>query len=235
MADYAALMTTSGRMPCALQQSRVTTPISQTTLGTFNPNFFGMNDMWMKCRSCVKDKKSLALLILRLGTGLVFLLEGWGKLFGGNPGMPAFIGMVSSLGFPLPAFFAYVVALVEFFGGLALLLGVGTCFFSVFLAIDMLVAFFIVKKLNLPAANVDLSLLCTVIALGLMGPGRYALMRGGCGCGGSCGCHKSEGCGCAMGSAGCSSGMCGAGGAMQKGCGNGCGCKPMSTDTISQN
>ena len=57
--------------------------------------------------------------------------------FGGIEGTTTFFG---NIGIPLAGFFAVVVALVEFFGGIALLLGLGTRTVSGLLAITMLVA-----------------------------------------------------------------------------------------------
>lgn len=127
------------------------------------------------CCSTSKKNRNAALLVLRIAVGVIFILHGYGKLFGNAPGMEAFTGMVSGIGFPMSPFFAYAAALSEFVGGIALLLGVWTRLFSALIAVVMLVAIFGVKKAHLPAADVDVSLLATVIALKLMGPGAYSL------------------------------------------------------------
>lgn len=128
-----------------------------------------------KCSS--KQSKDWALLILRIALGLIFIMHGWGKLFGDAPGMTAFTGMVSNLGLPAAGLFAYIVALSEFFGGIAMLLGVFTNVASVLLSIVMIVALFGVKKFTFPMADIDLALLAMAIAIGCMGPGRYSVMR----------------------------------------------------------
>lgn len=128
------------------------------------------------CRSkeqCV----DIALLILRVAVGVIFIFHGYGKLFGGAPGMVAFTGMVAKLGFPAPALFAYAAAFAEFFGGIAVLLGVFTDVAAILIAIVMLVALVGVKKFSLPAADVDLSLLAITLALYFMGPGKYTVMK----------------------------------------------------------
>lgn len=122
-----------------------------------------------------KTCKDWGLLALRVAIGVIFIMHGYGKLFGGAPGMEAFTGMVDRLGFPLPALFAYAAALAEFVGGIAVLLGVCTRFFSVLIAIVMLVALVAVKKFGFPAADVDFALLMISIALACMGPGMYSL------------------------------------------------------------
>ncbi|MEO5927829.1 MAG: DoxX family protein [Patescibacteria group bacterium] len=146
-----------------------------------------------------RSRKDCALLVLRLVAGIIFMIHGYGKLFGNAPGMEMFTGMVAGLGFPAAGAFAYMAALTEFLGGLALILGVGVRIASVLLAIVMLVAFIGVKKLGLPAGDPDLALLAIVVALGLMGPGRYSVMgmlrKGN---GDSCNCN---GCNCTHGEA----------------------------------
>lgn len=124
------------------------------------------------CRS-KEQCADVALLILRLAIGVIFILHGYGKLFGDAPGMTAFTGMVAQIGFPAPGLFAYAAALSEFFGGIALLLGVATNFATSLIAMVMLVALVGVKKFALPLADVDLALLAIAIAIYCMGPGKY--------------------------------------------------------------
>ncbi len=132
------------------------------------------------------SKKSYALLALRIAAGVIFIAHGYGKLFGNMPGMEAFTGMVAGIGFPLPQVFAYLAALTEFFGGIALLLGVFTRAASALLAVVMLVALVGVKHFRLPISDPDIALLGIVIALFCMGSGRLTAL--GCvgGKGGSC-------------------------------------------------
>lgn len=121
-----------------------------------------------------KDMLDKALLVLRIVAGIVFVLHGWGKLTG-NPSIEMFAGMVGGLGFPMPMFFAWVVALTEFVGGLALILGVLVRPAAILLSIVMLVALFMVKKMTFPAADIDFALLGISIALALTGPGRFSV------------------------------------------------------------
>lgn len=124
---------------------------------------------------CVGSRNTLsyALLALRIAAGAIFIFHGYGKLFGGAPGMEVFTAMVARIGFPLPAVFAYAAAFSEFFGGLALVLGIFTRVASVFTGIVMLVALVGVKQFKLPMADADLALLAISFALFLVGPGRY--------------------------------------------------------------
>lgn len=121
----------------------------------------------MKC-------KSWGLLVLRVAAGVIFILHGYGKLTG-NPSLEMFAGMVGGIGFPMPMFFAWIVALTEFLGGIALLLGVFVKPATILLGIVMIVAFTGVKKLQLPIGDPDLALLGIVIALYCMGPGRFSI------------------------------------------------------------
>jgi putative oxidoreductase len=138
----------------------------------------------MQCPTCKCDpcqcksafnKKAFGLLVLRVFLGLIFAYHGYGKLFGGAPGMDAFTGMVAGLGFPVAGLFAYIVALTEFFGGIALILGIGTKFVSPVLVITMLVAIFKVKGGISPKSELDVALLGMAIAVGFTGPGKYSL------------------------------------------------------------
>lgn len=118
--------------------------------------------------------KHWGLLALRLTTGIVFIYHGWGKLTD-NPGIGPFAGMVGQIGFPFPTLFAWIVALAEFVGGIALVAGVFIQYTSLILIVVMLVALFAVKKFQLPASDPDLALLGSLIALFTLGPGKYAV------------------------------------------------------------
>lgn len=140
---------------------------------------------------CPTGCGSCGLLVLRVTAGVIFVMHGYAKLFGG---MEGFTGMVAGMGFPLPTLFAYFAALSEFVGGIALILGLWTQAASIFLAIVMLVALVMVKKFSFPRADVDLALLGSVLALYCLGPGRYSLFnkKNGC-CAGACGCGAGKG------------------------------------------
>ncbi|MBP9864521.1 DoxX family protein [Patescibacteria group bacterium] len=134
----------------------------------------------MNCEKncCSKTNRlDIALLVLRIAAGVIFVLHGYGKLFGGAPGMTGFTGMVANMGFPLPIVFAYAAALSEFVGGLALIFGLFTNVFSVLLSIVMIVAFTGAKHLKLPMGDVDLALLSIAIAIYLVGPGMYTVRK----------------------------------------------------------
>lgn len=116
--------------------------------------------------------------LLRVVTGIIFLMHGQQKLF--EFGLGGVTGMMTGLGVPAPGFMALVVTLVEVVGGIALILGAFTRIAALLLAIDMLVAFFLVHIPNgFFASNggVELVLLLATasVALVLTGPGAMAL------------------------------------------------------------
>jgi uncharacterized membrane protein YphA (DoxX/SURF4 family) len=83
----------------------------------------------------MKCKKDCSLFFLRLVVGIVFIAHGWAKL----QGMEGTIAFFASL--DLGSSWAYLVAWVEFFGGVSLLIGGGLArLASYLLAIIMLVA-----------------------------------------------------------------------------------------------
>lgn len=80
--------------------------------------------------SFLNQLDSVALLIARLAIGWVFLWAGFGKL--GN--LEPVIGYFESLGVPFASVQAPIVAALELLGGLALILGFATRYFSAILA-----------------------------------------------------------------------------------------------------
>jgi putative oxidoreductase len=89
------------------------------------------------------NTRNFATLPLRLAVGAVMIGHGGQKLFGwwGGGGFDATAGFLSSsLGLEPGAFWAALVGGTEFFGGLALLLGLGTRLAAAGIAIAMAVA-----------------------------------------------------------------------------------------------
>jgi len=115
-----------------------------------------------------------ALLAIRLVAGIVFFVHGYGKLTG-NPSIEMFAGMLNNIGFPFATFFAWIVALTEALGGLALILGIFVRPAAILLSVVMLVAFSLVKKFSFPAGELDFVLLGVSVGLALSGPGHLSL------------------------------------------------------------
>ena len=117
---------------------------------------------------------STGLLLIRLALGIAFLYHGWDK-FTSLDQTVAFFGSIG-----LGAFWAYLVAFLETFGGIALILGLVTRYAAVLLAAEMAVAILKVHLSNgFSLANVGYEyafvlLLCS-IALFASGAGSYSV------------------------------------------------------------
>lgn len=120
---------------------------------------------------------NIGLTVLRVITGLIFVAHGGQKLFVfGFDGVAAGFGQ---MGVPLAAVMGPFVALLEFFGGIALIAGVLTRLVSVGLAFTMVVAILLVHLAGgffMPTGiEFTLSLLGSTILLALTGAGAYSL------------------------------------------------------------
>jgi putative oxidoreductase len=129
----------------------------------------------------------LALLLLRLGLGAIMWTHGAQKLLGlfGGHGPQGFVRLVGTLG--MPASMAWLVIAIEFFGGIAIALGVLSRLAAIGFTVEMVVA--VVKLhwangffMNWGASGgrgegYEYPLLLAVVAFVLLltGPGRYAL------------------------------------------------------------
>ncbi|MDO8676092.1 MAG: DoxX family protein [Candidatus Azambacteria bacterium] len=121
---------------------------------------------------------NLAPLILRLALSIILIRHGWPKLFGTNPGLKGFAGWLGSLGFPLPMFWALVVALLEVVGGAALALGFLTQWVALLVAIQFAVIMLLVKiKKPFSENEIDLIIFATALALVILGGGSISLFN----------------------------------------------------------
>lgn len=125
----------------------------------------------------------LGLAILRVVVGVIFVVHGSPKLFGGVGG---FAESLAGLGFPLPALFAWAGTLLEFFGGLALIAGLLVTPVALLLVVEMSLGILLVHAANGfwvvgPGRNgveFNLLLIAALLALVLAGPGAAAIGRG---------------------------------------------------------
>src|SRR5262245_54942094 len=83
----------------------------------------------------LKKLEPLTLLLLRLGLALVFMYHGYPKLFGENERI---IESFQAIG--LPSYVVYLTGGIEFFGGIALMLGILTPIAGLLLLLDMAAA-----------------------------------------------------------------------------------------------
>jgi uncharacterized membrane protein YphA (DoxX/SURF4 family) len=110
-------------------------------------------------------------LALRLVFGILFLIHGISK-FQQMAGTEQFF---SKLG--LPHIAVPLIALVEIIGGISLIVGIGSRVFAAILALDMIVAIFMVKLGMgfVGGYEFELTLVAGLISLIFSGPGAFAL------------------------------------------------------------
>jgi len=131
----------------------------------------------------IEKNPDLGKLLLRVGVGFVFLIHGAGKLFNIGPfagGIAAVAGNFANLGIPASTLAAWIVALVETLGGLALILGIFVSLASLLLAIEMAIALLIVHLRNgfyATAGELPLVLFLGSLAILFLGAGKYALQK----------------------------------------------------------
>ena len=123
------------------------------------------------------QRMALGLTILRLVVGIVFVVHGAQKLF--VFGIGGVTAGFAQMHIPLPMLTAPGVAILEFAGGIALVIGLFTRVFAILLAIDMLGAILFVHGRNgffLPMGfEFAFSLLGACVALAVGGAGEYSV------------------------------------------------------------
>jgi putative oxidoreductase len=128
-----------------------------------------------------------AILVLRVATGLIFIPHGVSKVFGAG-GVAKFASGLPSYG--IPTVLGYVAAYSELIGGILLIVGLLTRVAALLLGGTMFVAAFVVQlpdAVRDPDAGANkvfaairgmelpLSILAAMIALLLLGAGKYSL------------------------------------------------------------
>ncbi|MGB7023490.1 MAG: DoxX family protein [Candidatus Acidiferrales bacterium] len=117
--------------------------------------------------------KPLALLFLRLGLGIIFIYHGFPKLFTHTHQA---LQQFPHMGFP--PYFAYISGIVEFFGGVLLIVGLFTRIAALLLAGEMAIA---IVRVHLPqggpmaVSNYQFPLAVAVAAFTLVAVGAGAI------------------------------------------------------------
>lgn len=111
--------------------------------------------------------------ILRVITGAILVNHGWVKLFGDSAGLLTFF---ESTPLPAPAAMLMLAGIIEFFGGIALILGIFTRVVAFIAALEFVVIVFVIKlSLGFTKMELDLLLLATLFALSCVGGGAASL------------------------------------------------------------
>ncbi len=116
-------------------------------------------------------RPDLGMLLIRIAVGVAFIIHGWAKV----SNLAGTAGFFESIG--LAGFLAYIVALIEFVGGIALTVGVFTRISAALIALVMLGAIVTLKGKMGFLGGYELDFVLLFAALGLMftGAGKYAI------------------------------------------------------------
>lgn len=122
--------------------------------------------------------RDLAILVTRLGVGLVFVAHGWQKLT--DSGLDRTAESFARLGVPAPQLSAFYATFVELLGGAALIAGLAVPVAGVLLALDMAGAFLFVHGGNGVFVSdggfeLVLALGTACLLLAVVGAGRFGL------------------------------------------------------------
>jgi putative oxidoreductase len=117
---------------------------------------------------------ALGLAALRVAVATIFIRHGAQKLF--VFGFAGVTGAFTHMGVPLPGITGPLIALLEFFGGLALLIGLLTRLIALGFVCDMLGAILLVLlKKGFSGFELEFLLLGSSLALALTGAGRFSV------------------------------------------------------------
>jgi putative oxidoreductase len=118
----------------------------------------------------------LAPALIRLSLGLVFVSTGWGKLHS----LDDVTRLFTDLHIPLPHFNAVLASSTEFFGGLLLLIGLGSRLVALPLAFTMVVAIITAQREQVEGLTslvglTEWSYLVMFLVIALRGPGALSM------------------------------------------------------------
>lgn len=126
------------------------------------------------------SQNSIIILISRVFLAILFILAGWGKLTG-LEGTAQYFG---AIGLPMPSVTAVLVGLIEFVGGLAILIGFQTRIAAVVVALFTIGATLVAhmdfaEGMNALMAQKNLAIAGGLLLLAVTGAGAYSVDRRG--------------------------------------------------------
>lgn len=121
------------------------------------------------CRKCAM----WSLTLLRVVMGIILINHGYVKLFGESTQLLAFF---ESTVLPAPGAMLILAGIIEFFGGILLILGLMTRLVAVIVALEFIVILLFVKlKSGLSQVELELLIFTTVIVLSNLGAGKWSV------------------------------------------------------------
>lgn len=120
------------------------------------------------------------ILLLRIGLGAMMAWHGFPKFTGGVAAWTEIGGAMSHVGVAIyPVFWGFCAAVIEFFGGIALVFGLFTRLVSLLLCLTMAVAATMHLSMGdgLQTASHSIELAIVFLAVVLIGPGRFSVDR----------------------------------------------------------
>lgn len=140
----------------------------------------------------IEIKQDWAPVPLRVIVGIGFIFHGSIKLFT-TSGHEIFQRLLQEIGIPLSTFFSWFIGALEFFGGIAILIGAFISLTSILLIINMLVAMFTVNlpngfdvmnvtvlveagpKFGIPGFEINLLYIASMLTLIILGSGKCSI------------------------------------------------------------
>lgn len=126
------------------------------------------------------SQNSIVILISRVFLAILFILAGWSKL----TGLDGTAQYFSAIGLPMPMVTAVIVGLIEFVGGLAILIGFQTRIAAVVVALFTIGATLVAhmdfaEGMNALMAQKNLAIAGGLLLLAVTGAGAYSVDRRG--------------------------------------------------------